>query len=73
MRSSILVLLFAAVFVLARPIEDIVDTQNISDLADKGKPAAKKPAPKKPTTSTKTKSTSSKSGAVKGAVVDILG
>ncbi|KAJ8516455.1 hypothetical protein ONZ45_g6222 [Pleurotus djamor] len=51
MRSSILVLVFAAIFALARPIEDTVDIQDVADLARKSasKPAPK-PAPKKSTT-----------------------
>ncbi|KAJ8518406.1 hypothetical protein ONZ45_g4511 [Pleurotus djamor] len=62
MRSSLLILIFAAVFVLARPIEDTADTQEIFD---KAKPApkkavAKKPLPKKPAPSTSKKGSSTK-------------
>ncbi|KAJ8464081.1 hypothetical protein ONZ45_g17359 [Pleurotus djamor] len=73
MRSSFLVLVFAAVFVLARPIEDTFDEQDVFDLAKKpAKAPAKKPPTKKPAPKPTSKGSSlgSKIGA---AGLDIAG
>ncbi|KAJ8520702.1 hypothetical protein ONZ45_g2527 [Pleurotus djamor] len=73
MRSSFLVLVFAAVFVLARPIEDTVDEQDVFDLAKKpAKAPAKKPAPKKPATKPTSKG-SSIGSKIGSGLVDIAG